>query len=107
MMVIAVFLPEIVLAAAFAAGVHEIKVGGTWGLDNGNWTYAVMFAWDFSLLLGSAFVLGGVVRAGMVTLRNTGTAREKALLWMAVAACVAGEIAHWRGYVGSRHIARR
>ena len=105
-MLIAVFLPEIVYAIALLSGVHEIQVGNELGLDNGNWAYAVMYAWLFSLFFGSAFILGGIGRAVFLTKRDAGAVRLKVCVWVAVAVCVACEIAHWRGYVGPRHFAK-
>jgi hypothetical protein len=105
LMAIAVFLPEIVLGLAMASGVRELHGVSSW-LDNSNWTYAVMYAWIFSLLFGSAFVLGGIARAGIVTVKNSGAIRDKALLWAAVALCLAVEFAHWHGYVGPYRITK-
>lgn len=102
----AVFFPEIVYAMALVSGVHEMQTAGLVGLENGNWEYAVLYAWIFSLLCGSVFVLGAIGRAGFLTLRKAGAVRQRVVLWVAVAACVGCEIAHRRGYVGLRHFAK-
>ena len=104
-MVVAVFLPEIVYIAALMTGVHELKSGDNTSLANGNWTSVVMYAWVFSLLFGLAFVLGGIARAGFITLRKCTSLRQKLLVWGPVALCITAEISHWRGYVGPRHFA--
>ena len=105
-MLIAVFLPEIVYAIALVSGVREIRSSGLVGLENGNWEYAVLYAWIFSLLFGSAFILGAISRAGFLTLRRAGAVRQRVVLWIAVVVCIGCEIAHWRGFVGLRHFAK-
>jgi hypothetical protein len=99
-MVIAVFLPEVVYTPTLITGVREIRVGETTGLENGNWEYTVLYTWVFSLFFGAAFELGAIGRAGFITVMNTGTGWQTSGMWVAIAMCVAGEVAHWVGYLG-------
>ena len=94
------------ISMALLSGVHEIQSAGLVGLENGNWSTRFFRLGSSLSSPEPPLFLASIGRAGFLTLRKAGAVRQRVALWVAVAACISCEIAHWRGYVGLRHFAK-